>query len=57
MKGYPIFLSDHYAQHFAAMALAKGMPVERLLTDLLMDLADDDREAHGQSKIERRARR
>lgn len=46
MTTYSVPLYDRYDRHFRAMARERGVPVDTLLAGILMDMADDDREAH-----------
>lgn len=48
-----IQMPDEYRAHFQEMANEAGMSVTGLMASMLLDIADDDRKAHGKPSLDR----
>lgn len=49
-----IQMPDRYRKHFEEMARESGSSLTGLMSSLLLDLADDDRLAHGRPALPRK---
>jgi hypothetical protein len=50
-----IAIPDDYRSHLADMAKEAGLTVGGVMSSMLLDVVDDDRQAHGLEKLSRSA--